>query len=67
MGRVKQSLIVEEEFKMSRLDQLFQNRGIAVPQWRAYGLDEKEWAEYQKEFNAWLDDYESSFGGEEQS
>jgi hypothetical protein len=74
MGRVKNALIAEHEQKMLDLDRQysfdFGEREIlrrvqpaTREQWVSYGMaNQQDWAEYEKEFNAWLDAYEASFG-----
>ena len=49
MGQVKKLFeqMVEVKFKQQE---------------KEYELNEQEWAQYQAEFNAWLDRYEQSFG-----
>ena len=49
MGQVKKLFeqMVEVKFKQQE---------------KEYELNEQEWAQYQAEFNAWLDNYEQSFG-----
>jgi hypothetical protein len=72
MGKLKQALIEQEEASFNALDIDYGNRGLLrnVPpasreQWVSYGMaDQRDWAEFEKEFNAWLDAYESSFGSE---
>lgn len=49
MGKVKALVqeIVEAKFKSKE---------------KEFELNEQEWAQYEAEFNAWLDNYERSFG-----
>lgn len=52
MGKIKQALIEFEEqgyaqFKSTPKEEV---------------LNQQDWAQYEAEFNAWLDDYEKSFG-----
>jgi hypothetical protein len=50
MGKVKQSLIIEEENRFSsKQGVLFDDSDAPSPSW-------------EKEFNDWLDKYEQSFG-----
>ena len=36
---------------------------ISKEDWVAQGMaDQRDWAEFEKEFSAWLDAYEASFG-----
>ena len=72
MGKLKQSLIIAEEARLNAVEQAINNRKILVtiPQisrdeWVSYGMaDQQAWSEYQKEFEAWLDAYEASFGSD---
>ena len=70
MGKLKQSLIVAEEISLNELDEAFRNRKKVVPmasheEWVSYGMaNQQDWAEFGKEFEAWLDAYEASFGSE---
>ena len=72
MGRVKNALINEQEAQFNAMEHDFGSREILrnVPavsreQWVSYGMaNEQEWAEFTKEFNAWLEAYEASFGDE---
>lgn len=57
MGKLKQSLIEEQDRSYASFKR--------DPQ--EFRMNQQDWAEYEKEFNAWLDAYEASFGGEEQS
>lgn len=73
MGKLKQSLIIAEEARFNEAEQAFNNRKIlaVVPQvsrdeWVSYGMaNQQDWAEFTKEFEAWLDAYEASFGTRE--
>ena len=75
MGKLKQSLIEVEEaqFNANEIDYGWRGLLRKVPvvsreEWVSHGMaNQQDWAEYEKEFNAWLDAYEASFGGEEQS
>ena len=72
MGKLKQALIEQEEalFNANEID--YCSRGILrnVPkvskeEWVSYGMaNQQDWAEFNKEFSAWLDAYEASFGDE---
>jgi len=72
MGKLKQSLIVAEETQFNANEIDYGWRGILrnVPpasksDWIKWGMEnEQDWAEYTKEFEAWLDAYEASFGDE---
>jgi hypothetical protein len=57
MGKIKQALIEFEEQGYSQFK--------SSPKGEV--LNQQDWAQYEAEFNAWLDAYEKSFGGEEQS
>jgi len=36
---------------------------VSKEDWMAHGMaDQRDWAQYEAEFNAWLDAYEKSFG-----
>jgi hypothetical protein len=38
---------------------------VSKEEWVAQGMaDQRDWAEFEKEFSAWLDAYEASFGDE---
>ena len=72
MGKLKQSLIIAEEARFNEAEQAFNNRKILgiVPQvsrdeWVSYGMaNQQDWSEFTKEFEAWLDAYEQSFGSD---
>lgn len=49
MGRVKDLFIKTEEARFKSAE-------------RDFEMSEQEWAQYNAEFNAWLDRYEQSFG-----
>ena len=55
MGKIKQALIEFDEQSYAS----FKN----APKGEV--LNQQDWAEYEKEFNAWLDAYEASFGNRE--
>jgi hypothetical protein len=59
MGKLKNMLIVDEEQLDSRLlpKSLSKN-----PRVRGMEITDEELAQFDKEFNAWLDAYEASFG-----
>jgi len=73
MGKLKQSIIVseEEQFNANEIDYGWRGLLRDVPvankeEWVAYGMaNQQEWAEFSKEFEAWLDAYEASFGTRE--
>jgi hypothetical protein len=70
MGKVKNALIDEQEaqFNANEIDYGWRGLLRKVPvvskeEWVAYGMaDQRDWAQYEAEFNAWLDAYEKSFG-----
>jgi hypothetical protein len=72
MGKLKQSLIVAEEAQFNAMEHDFGSREILrnIPtasreQWVSYGMaNQQDWSEFTKEFNAWLEAYEASFGDE---
>ena len=55
MGKLKQALIEQEE-------QGYAQFKSAPTELR---MNQQDWSEYEKEFNAWLDAYEASFGNRE--
>jgi hypothetical protein len=57
MGKLKQSLIEAQDRSYASFKR--------DPQ--EFHMNQQDWAQYEAEFNAWLDAYEASFGGEEQS
>jgi hypothetical protein len=73
MGRLKESLIIAEEAQFNAMEHDFGSREVLrkVPQvsrdeWVSYGMaNQQDWSEFTKEFEAWLDDYEASFGNRE--
>ena len=68
MGKVK--AWAQDEFEKSLAIREQQAGFSEVPlvskeDWVAHGMaDQRDWAQYEAEFNAWLDAYEASFGGE---
>ena len=52
MGKIKQALIEFEEQGYSQFK--------SSPKGEV--LNQQDWAQYEAEFNAWLDQYEKSFG-----
>ena len=54
MGKLKQALIVEQE----------QSYASFKSEPKGEVLNQQDWAEFDKEFNAWLDAYEASFGSD---
>jgi hypothetical protein len=72
MGKVKAWAQTEFEKSIAIRELDFGSRDVLrkVPlvskeEWVACGMaNQQDWAEYEKEFNAWLDAYEASFGGE---
>ena len=71
MGKLKQSIIVSEEAQFNANEIDYGWRGLLrnVPvvskeDWVKHGMaNQQDWSEFEKEFNAWLDAYEASFGG----
>ena len=55
MGKLKQALIEFEEQSYSQFK--------SAPKGEV--LNQQDWAQYEAEFNAWLDRYEKSFGTRE--
>lgn len=55
MGKIKQALIEFEEQGYSQFK--------SSPKGEV--LNQQDWAQYEAEFNAWLDAYEKSFGTRE--
>jgi hypothetical protein len=70
MGKLKQSLIIAEEAQFNAMEHDFESREILrnIPmasreQFVSYGMaNQQDWSEFTKEFEAWLDAYEASFG-----
>ena len=62
MGKLKQALISEQE-NIDALHRVYQNTLKSQPKY--FGLEDTDeaWAQYEAEFNDWLDRYEQSFGG----
>lgn len=63
MGKLKQSLIAEQE-NIDALHRVYQNTLRTQP--KLLGLEDSDeaWAIYEAEFNDWLDKFEASFGDE---
>ena len=59
MGKLKNALIEFEEQRMAKklLNKDPRNSGLEN--------SDQAWAQYEKEFNDWLDKYEQSFGKQE--
>ena len=59
MGKLKNALIEFEEQRMAKK--------LLDKDPRRSGLEDSDeaWAQYEKEFNDWLDKYEQSFGSQE--
>ena len=55
MGKLKQALIEFEEQSYASFK--------STP--TEFRMNQQAWSEYEKEFNAWLDAYEASFGNRE--
>jgi hypothetical protein len=72
MGKIKQALIEFEEQRFNEKEIDYGCRGLLrkVPvvskeEWVKHGMvNQQDWAQYEAEFNAWLDKYEASFGSE---
>jgi hypothetical protein len=72
MGKIKQALIEFEEqrFNEKEIDYGWRDLLRKVPvvskeEWVKHGMaNQQDWAQYEAEFNAWLDKYEASFGSE---
>jgi hypothetical protein len=72
MGKLKQALIEFEEqrFNEKEIDYGWRDLLRKVPvvskeEWVKHGMaNQQDWAQYEAEFNAWLDKYEASFGSE---
>jgi hypothetical protein len=72
MGKLKQSLIEAEEAQFNANEIDYGSRGLLrkVPlvskeAWVSHGMaNQQDWSEFTKEFNAWLEAYEASFGDE---
>jgi hypothetical protein len=73
MGKIKQALIEFEEQRFNAKEHSFGSRDLLrkVPvvskeEWVKHGMaNQQDWAQYEAEFNAWLDAYEKSFGTRE--
>ena len=73
MGKLKQAMIVSEEaqFNANEIDYGWRGLLRTVPvaskeDWVKHGMaNQQDWAEFGKEFEAWLDAYEASFGTRE--
>jgi len=69
MGKLKNAIINEQEAQFNAIEKTFDKRVLSsVPlvsreEWVSYGMaNQQDWAECTKEFEAWLDSYEASFG-----
>ena len=58
MGKLKQALIAFEE------QRAIKQQPILDPRLSGLENTDEAWAQYEAEFNDWLDRYEQSFGGE---
>jgi hypothetical protein len=61
MGKIKQALIQFEEQRMAK------GKPILDPRNRGMEDSDEAWAQYEMEFNDWLDKYEQSFGSGDQA
>jgi len=59
MGKLKNAIIAEQEQMDSRLYQVLANKN---PRTSGLEITDEELAQFDKEFNEWLDMYEQSFG-----
>jgi hypothetical protein len=59
MGKLKESIIAEQEQLDSRLYKVSANND---PRISGLDISDEELAQFDKEFNDWLDRYEASFG-----
>ena len=70
MGKVKawaqdefEKSIAIRELDFGSRDVLRKVPLVSKEEWVKHGMaNQQDWAEYEKEFNAWLDAYEASFG-----
>jgi len=70
MGKVKawaqdefEKSIAIRELDFGSRDVLRKVIPVSKEEWVKHGMaNQQDWAEYEKEFNAWLDAYEASFG-----
>jgi hypothetical protein len=58
MGKLKQALIAFDEQRTAK------NLLTKDPRNNGLSDDDMAWAQYEAEFNEWLDKYEASFGDE---
>ena len=61
MGKLKQALIAFDEQRMAS------GKPILDPRYRGLEDSDEAWAQYEFEFNDWLDRYEQSFPTGEQA
>jgi len=59
MGKLKESIIAKQEQLDSRLYKVSANND---PRISGLDISDEELAQFDKEFNDWLDRYEASFG-----
>jgi hypothetical protein len=72
MGKVKawaqdelEKSIAIRELDFGSRDVLRKVPLVSKEEWVKHGMaNQQDWAEYEKEFSAWLDAYEASFGDE---
>ena len=63
MGKLKNALIAEQE-NIDALHRVYQNSLKTHPQLLGLPDTDEAWAQYEAEFNDWLDKFEASFGDE---
>lgn len=61
MGKLKQALIAFDEQRMAK------QRPVLDPRYRGLEDSDEAWAQYETEFNDWLDRYEQSFSTGDQA
>jgi hypothetical protein len=66
MGKLKQALIGFNEQRAIKGSKVIdpRYRGMIDSDWANMVGSEEAWAQYEAEFNDWLDRYEASFGGQ---
>ena len=66
MGKLKQALIGFEEQRAIKGSKVIdpRYRGMIDSDWANMVGSEEAWAQYEAEFNDWLDRYEASFAGQ---
>ena len=61
MGQLKKALIAFDEQRMAK------GKPTLDPRYRGMEDSDEAWAQYEMEFNDWLDKYEQSFGSGDQA